>query len=157
MIRFWDPLLTGAPLLLSFIVRSHMNKWVLTAMLGTSMAGCSSPTQRICDENCAKVKHAVVVIGATMIACGKAFPKDEDKFIDTFFDWRVTKLPIPGLKEALEPNGTEFNQAIREVGKDFQKSPRFEWEVQCAGLAKRLQQQDKMLPADLLAPYEGRS
>jgi hypothetical protein len=134
-----------------------MRKVLFIVLLGASMSGCSSPAQKACDENCANVRHAVVVIGATMMACGKAFPKDEERFIDTFFDWRVAKLPIPGLKEALKPNSAEFQQAIREVGKDFQKSPRFEWEIQCSGLGKRLQQQDKMLPADMLAPYEDRS
>jgi len=128
--------------------------WLVTLCLAAVAPGSTAsepPTG--CDLNCVHLKLLIATLRATMEGCDRAFPTANGVYTQAFTNWSLLRYKIPGLPDLLAEKTPEIATARATVARDFQKSPRFEQEIQCQGYKEKLRSQERLVPKEMLAPY----
>ncbi len=106
----------------------------------------------VCDDPCMPIRQAIAVMGATMAGCDRAFPAAHGAHVMAFKNWKLLKYRIPGRADVLAGKTSDLANARAMVANDF-NSPIDDQAIECEGCRGRLDAQDPLVPAALLAPY----
>lgn len=118
------------------------------------------------SPDCATDREACIRLAVTEAAvyveeCGKILPAEKAKLDAALAQWKVLKLPIPGVVDAARPDAPGRSALARKVGTYLKSIGSYERDIECQGRRAMLENQRPtlrsdtvLLPRDVLEPYQ---
>lgn len=83
-----------------------------------------------------------------MSECAKLYPASAGDIDTAFRQWPVLKLPIPGLKKALDTHGP-LQSSLRDLAAPYLKRiPSYERDIECVGRLEMVRSAEPKLGGD---------
>lgn len=102
-----------------------------------------------CNKDLDACVRLVVGETATFIEeCGNAYPSSKANLDSAFMNWNVLKLPIPGIKEALDTKSEMRTTLSKAIGPYLKRIPSYEREIECVGRLEMVQSSEPKLQGD---------
>ena len=140
---------------------AFIRRFMVAALLSTALPDAASAQVPDCDKDLdGCIRWAVAEVATYADECGKTFPDRRADFDAALANWRVLKLPIRGLNDAIKPGSLQRIVLGRKVVPYLKSIGAYEREIECFGrLAMlkskqpRLYADSVILPRDALARY----
>lgn len=130
----------------------RMWKYLLGALTFTAVAGLlpgiaqASPDCKADLDLC--VRTVIAETAVFMNECGKLYSASRTNIDTAFRQWPVLKLPIPGLKEALDMDAP-LQASLREhIAPYLKRIPAYEREIECSGRLEMVRSAEPKLGGD---------
>jgi hypothetical protein len=140
---------------------AFIRRFIVAALLWTALPGAASAQVPDCDKDLdACIRWAVAEVATYADECAKTFPDRRADFDAALANWRVLKLPIRGLNDAIKPGSLQRITLARKVAPYLKSIGAYEREIECFGrlamlknTQPRLYADSVILPGNALARY----
>jgi hypothetical protein len=140
---------------------AFIHRFMVAALLCMALRGAASAQVPDCDKDLdACIRWAVAEVATYADECGKTFPDRRADFDAALANWRVLKLPMRGLNEAIKPGSLQRIVLARKVVPYLKSIGAYERKIECFGrlamlksTRPRLFADSITLPRDALARY----